>query len=134
MFFTFGFINTIVTGEAPGSLLYIFIFACLLAMSSARMSIIHLLRGGATVFDRRWLVGIVFAALTVVFLTIVSTSLLGEETGIVGSLITSFIYIITLLAYLIFSPLIILFIWVFENFPIRLEILRIVGGLNNFQS
>ena len=45
MFLGFAFINTIVTGETPGFVIYLFMFASLSARGAARISVISTLRG-----------------------------------------------------------------------------------------
>lgn len=136
MFFLYGFINTMVTGESPGALIYLFIFTSLLAMGSARMSILHTLRGGGEpTFNRSWFIGMSIAALIVVLITGASTSFLGEGTGFIGYLVTGIFYIFMLLTYLIFSPVILFILWVFGKLPFNLEILEsIAETLRNIQS
>jgi hypothetical protein len=61
MFLGYIFFNTIVTGETPGLFLYLFFLAGLLAMSTARISVVSSLRGGVRIpFDRSWFLGVVF--------------------------------------------------------------------------
>jgi hypothetical protein len=136
MFFVYGFINTMVTGETPGVLLYIFVFTSLLAMSSSRMFIIHSLRGGeAGVFDRRWFVGISFAAFIVVFIASLTSSLLNQESGIVGLLITGSLYVVSLLIFILFFPILLLLIGIFENVPLELKAIdELLGSLNNLRT
>ncbi len=60
-------LNTPLTGETPGSLGLLFLFAGLLAMSTARLAALDRLRGGAVhPADGRWLLALVGAAAGVV--------------------------------------------------------------------
>jgi hypothetical protein len=136
MFFVFGFINTMVTGETPGILIYVFIFTSLLAMSSSRMFVIHTLKGGGQgVFDRRWFGGISLAALIVVIVTGLSSSLLGEGYGIVGYLVMGIFYVISFLVYILFFPVLLLLVWIFDNIPIDLDFFEEISrSLNQLRS
>jgi hypothetical protein len=136
MFFLYGLINSMVTGETPGALIYVFIFTSLLAMGSARMSILHTLRGGGEpIFKRSWFIGMSFAALIVVLITGASTSFIGEGTGFIGYLLTGLFYIFMLLTYLIISPIILFILWVFGKIPFNLDILDSISEtLRNIQS
>lgn len=136
MFFIYGFVNTMVTGETPGILIFVFIFASLLAMGSSRMSILHTLRGGGLPeFDRRWFIGMTFASFIVVFITGVTTSFFQGGTGFIGYLVAGIFYIFTLLTYILFSPIILVLLWIFGNLPINLTFLdTIVDSLRNLQS
>ena len=70
MFVAFIFINTMVTGETPGILLFLFFFTGLIALSTARISVITTMRGGIlSKFDRRWFLGMFGAAIIVVGLS-----------------------------------------------------------------
>ncbi|HUF37795.1 MAG TPA: DUF4129 domain-containing protein [Anaerolineales bacterium] len=63
MFFLYVFFNTFVTGETPGNMPVLFLFAGLMAMGAARVSVIGTLRGGRdNPFDRRWVAGLTISA------------------------------------------------------------------------
>jgi hypothetical protein len=67
MFTIFGFFNSMITGETPGTFLFLFLFSSLIAKGAARVSLISRLRGGTiSPFDRSWLMGFILSALIVV--------------------------------------------------------------------
>lgn len=60
-------LNTLITGEVPGNIVFVFLFAGLLAIGTARMNVLSRLRGGTEVpFDRRWFLGLMFSVLIVI--------------------------------------------------------------------
>lgn len=60
-------LNTLVTNEAPGNIVFVFLFSGLIAIGTARMTVLEGLRGGREVpFDRRWFLGLVLSALLVI--------------------------------------------------------------------
>ncbi len=64
MFLLFSLVNTLVTGETPGVLLFVFLFAALAGMASARLAVMGALRGGRhSAFDRGWVLAMTLAAL-----------------------------------------------------------------------
>jgi hypothetical protein len=56
MFVAFVFVNTLVTGEQPGQVVYLFLLSGLLAMAAARLAVVHAAAGGRAL-DRRWFLG-----------------------------------------------------------------------------
>ena len=117
MFIGFVFINTIVTGEAPGFLLYTFFFAGLFAMSTARVSVMGSVRGGGTSpFNRTWLFGVLFSALAVVLLAAVLAGLTVEG-GILGRIGSALLGFMVFIAILIVSPVIFLIPGLTRVFP-----------------
>jgi hypothetical protein len=79
MFLAYVFLNTLVTGETPGPLMYLFLVCGLTAMGAARIWSISSLRGGAgSPFDRRWFFGMVGATLAVVGLAALAARLVGS--------------------------------------------------------
>jgi hypothetical protein len=83
MFVVFIFINTIITGETPGAMLYLFFVSALIAMGSARIFTITQLRGGArNPFDMRWFLGIFITSLVIVSLAGLAAWLFGERTSL----------------------------------------------------
>lgn len=79
MFIAFVFFNTLVTGETPGPVIYLFFFSGLIALGAARIAVLTGLRGGrVNPFDRTWSIGMLLATLIVVGLAAVAESLVGE--------------------------------------------------------
>jgi hypothetical protein len=118
MYVLFVFMNTLATGETPGLLLYLFFLSGMVAMSTARMSILHTLRGGRqNIFDRGWLIGIVMAALLIDGLVFVVGWMAGGQAAIVGAIILSIFGFVAVLAWLIFSPILAVLIWIIRRLP-----------------
>jgi hypothetical protein len=114
MFLAFIFINTLVTGETPGRLLYVFFAAGLIAMSAARISVIGTLRGGSVnPFDRRWFFGMVTAMLFVVGLAAFVSGLM--STGGIANVGSIFLGLFALIMVAILSPLIFVLQYFFSN-------------------
>ena len=84
MLVAFVFINTFATGETPGRMAHLFVFAGLLAMGAARVDTLSTLRGGREhPFDRRWLAGLLLAVAGTVGLAAgVAAMLSGEDNAI----------------------------------------------------
>lgn len=110
MFTAFIFVNTLVTGETPGFMLYLFFIAALIALGSARIFAITQLRGGVTnPFNLRWFSGIFFTSLAIVGLAGLITWFLSGRTSIVESISSIFLGIFALIMLVIISPLIFFF-------------------------
>jgi hypothetical protein len=106
MFLGFAFINTIVTGETPGLFIYLFMFASLIAMGAARISVISNLRGGGQYpFDHRWFVGIFLATFSVVGISALFAGFAGGELSMVGRLGALALQIFVMAIFLLLSPL-----------------------------
>ena len=106
MFLGFAFINTIVTGETPGLFIYLFMFASLIAMGTARISVISNLRGGGQYpFDHRWFMGIILATFVVVGISALFAGFAGGELSIVGRLGALALQIFVMFIFLLLSPL-----------------------------
>lgn len=87
MYTVFIFINTIVTGETPGLLLYIFFVSALIALASARIFTITQLRGGVkNPFDLRWFLGIFVATLLVVGLAALTAWIFSDRISILAGI------------------------------------------------
>lgn len=114
MFLAFIFINTTVTGETPGPLIYVFFTAGLVAMSASRISVIGTLRGGSVnPFDRRWFVGMAAVMVFVVgFAAIISDFLSKSGFANFGSV---FMGLFALIMVAILSPLIFILQYLFSN-------------------
>jgi hypothetical protein len=106
MFLGFVFINTIVTGETPGLFIYLFMFASLIAMAAARISVISNLRGGGQYpFDHRWFMGIILATFAVVGISALFAGFAGGELSIVGRLGALAFQVFVMVIFLLISPL-----------------------------
>lgn len=125
MMLAFFFLNTLVTGETPGELLYLFLFAALMAMGTARLAAVSRLRGGRiTPFDRRWLLGVTGAVALLVGLASLVAGVLAGEHGSMLRLIPLYLVGGTLLLMLLLlSPVILVLLiggyWLFG---------RLLGG------
>jgi hypothetical protein len=108
MMLAFFFLNTLVTGETPGGFLYLFLFAALMAMGTARLAAVSRLRGGRiTPFDHRWLLGVTGAVVLLVGLAASAAGVLAGEHGSVLRLIP--LYLVggaLLFGLLLLSPVI----------------------------
>jgi len=114
MFLAFIFINTIVTGETPGQLLYVFFAAGLIAMSAARISVIGTLRGGTVnPFDRRWFFGMLVAAFSIVGVAAFISGVMSR--GGIANIGSIFLGLFALLMVAILSPLIFALQFLFSN-------------------
>jgi hypothetical protein len=136
MFVTFVFINTLATGETPGSLLYVFLFAGLVAMGSARISVLKTLRGGEnSPFDRRWLLGIVAATLMVVGLAAVVANLTSDRFLFVERIITLILRAFAILMAVVIAPVVYLMLYLLRNLRAPPEfatrILTVLEGLRS---
>jgi hypothetical protein len=110
MFTAFIFVNTLVTGETPGFMLYLFFMSALLALGSARIFAITQLRGGViNPFNFRWFSGIFFTSLAIVGLAGLITWFLSGRTSIVESIGSIVLGIFALIMLAIISPLIYFF-------------------------
>ena len=127
MFVGFVLINTLATGESPGPLLYVFIFAGLLAMGSARISVLRTLRGGEqSPFDRRWFLGMVIASLVMVGLAGGIAMLTSSEFDFYERVVTFVLRAFAFLLAIIMAPIV---------YPILLLLDRIeVPGLSDAAS
>lgn len=82
MLLAYLFLNTMVTGETPGGMVYLFLFSGLLAMGTARLAVIRRLRGGQPrAFDLRWLLALGAASAGVVGAAGVLAGYLASEQG-----------------------------------------------------
>jgi hypothetical protein len=107
MFVVFIFINTIITGETPGAMLYLFFVSALIAMGSARIFIITQLRGGArNPFDLRWFLGIFITSLVIVSLAGLAAWLFGERTSFISGISSLILGIFGILMLVVISPII----------------------------
>jgi hypothetical protein len=115
MFLLFIIFNTLITGETFGWFPYLYLFSGLIAMGAARIAVLGSLRGGPqTLFDRRWALGMILAALFVVSLAslvahlAIRTSLFQFAIGVV-------LTIFALLTIAVASPFIFLLPYLLEH-------------------
>jgi hypothetical protein len=109
LFVAYIFINTIVTGESPGFLIYLFFLAALIAMGTARISVISNLRGGYTIpFDRRWFIGILLATVLVGGLASIVSWLVSERFNVFEHIGGIALGILALIVVSVVSPAIFL--------------------------
>jgi hypothetical protein len=109
MYTAYIFINTVVSGESVGMMLYLFFVSALIALGSARIFTISQLRGGVTnPFDLRWFLGIFVTTLVVVGLAGFFAWLFSERTSIVGGIGGIVMGIFGVLVLILISPLIFL--------------------------
>ncbi len=105
------------TGDSPFPALYIFLFFSLLAMTTARISVLGQLRGGQSIqFNRNWITGIILVILAMVGFSALVVFISQERIfDLMSTLFSWLLYLVVL----IFSPLIFLFlqlfIWLFES-------------------
>jgi hypothetical protein len=99
--------------------MYLFLFAGLLSMSSARISVISYLRGGQRIpFDKRWMIGMILIILVMIALSAEILNLAGGPGGnLLEKVVTWVIYALAILL----SPVMFLF----------LELLLSLGRLIN---
>ena len=117
MLIGFVFINTIVTGESPGFLLYVFFFSGLFAMTTARVSVMRSVRGGGvSPFNRTWLFGVLSSALVILLLAAVLAGFAAEG-GILARLGSALLGIMVFLGVALISPLIFLIPGLMRVFP-----------------
>jgi hypothetical protein len=107
MFVAFILFNTIVTGEEPGDFFFLFLFSSLIAICSARMTVVGMLRGGEeSRFNRSWFLGILFSALLVVGLSYLLGGVLADQFSWIGVLFLGLIGSFVVLLWIIINPII----------------------------
>jgi len=111
MYIVFAIINTLLTGETPGGFIFIFIFCALLAMASARISVLSTLRGGSlNVFDRRWFLGVLFASAITVGLALFFGDFFSNYLLWIASIFIGIVGLLAILLWGIISPILALVI------------------------
>jgi len=134
MFLGYGLISSLAR-LTDGAEIYVFLFAGLFAMSSARISVISYLRGGQRIpFDKRWVAGMTLIILAMVGITAFLMDIAGGEGGdILAKLVTWVIYGLALL----FSPLMFLFLqllfWLGRLINISVMIQGLIDFVNRLQ-
>jgi hypothetical protein len=116
MFLGYIIFNTLVTGETPGSFVYLFFFCSLIAMSTARISVLRTLRGGKqSSFDRRWFAGVTVASAGVVVLAAGLAEALSDNLGWFGIIAMGVFGILAVVVWALVSPLLALAIYLMRN-------------------
>jgi ABC-type multidrug transport system fused ATPase/permease subunit len=111
MYLAFIFFNTMVTGETPGNFFFLFLFASLVAMCSARLTVVGMLRGGReNKFNRYWFIGIILIASFTVGIAALLGGQVGDKFGWIGGLLFAAFGSILIIIWLIFNPVITLLI------------------------
>lgn len=119
-------INTFVTGETPGGLIYLYFASGLVAMGAARVSVLNTLRGGGSApFDRRWFLGILLSTLLVVGLAAAAAGLASERMALVEALGLLAMSAAAVVLVALLSPLIFLAQEAAVSFP---GLSNVVGG------
>jgi len=118
MFVAYIFLNTLVTGETPGPMLYTFFVSALIAMGAARIFTITQLRGGAqNPFDLRWFLGILVTTLVIVGLAGTIAWLALDRSSIIGGIGGMLMGIFGIILLVLISPLIFLMERMADSMP-----------------
>jgi hypothetical protein len=118
MFFLFGFINTMITGETPGIFIFIFLLCGLIGMSAARISVLGFLRGGSlSAFDRRWFGGVILASLVTVGLAILFGDIFSKYMQWIAILFLGLFGLLALLFWVVLTPILALLIRMMNSRP-----------------
>jgi hypothetical protein len=105
MFIVFVFFTTLITGENPGDFFFLFLFASLIAMCTARMTVVGMVRGGKkNIFNRSWFIGILLAALLVVGVASIFGDLIAEQFSWIGAIFLGLFSSIIILLWVIMNP------------------------------
>jgi hypothetical protein len=116
MYLAFIFFNTMVTGETPGNFFFLFLFAALVAMCSARLTVVGMLRGGKeNKFNRLWFIGIILVASVTVGVAALLGGQVGDKFGWIGGLLFAAFGTILVLIWLILNPVMTLLINLLAN-------------------
>jgi hypothetical protein len=95
--------------------IYFFLFAAMMAMTSARISTLRYGRGGkANVFDKRWLAGILVASLGLLSLAIGVVALVGEANTFLLRVVTILWMVVILIVLLLTAPVIVIALGILE--------------------
>jgi hypothetical protein len=118
MFVAFIFLNTLVTGETPGPMLYTFFVSALIAMGAARIFTISQLRGGArNPFDLRWFLGILVTTLVIVGLAGAIAWLATDRSSIIGGIGGLVMGVFGVILLVLISPVIFLMERLADSMP-----------------
>ena len=107
MFVVFIFIITLATGENAGEFFYLFLFSTLMGVSTARMTVVGMVRGGTkNRFNRSWFLGILLTALVVVGISSLVGSVSINIFAGIGGLFFGILGSIVIIIWVIISPVI----------------------------
>lgn len=128
MYVVFVFINTIMTGEKSVDFFFLFLFASLVGICAARMTMVGMVRGGKeNRFDRSWLLGILLAAFLVVGLSYILGNVIAEQFTWIGILFLTIFGALVVLISIILSPIILFLITILENLTRQSKGLGVLG-------
>jgi hypothetical protein len=136
MFFLFILLNTLVTGETPGSLIYLFLFLGLTAVGAARVASLERMRGGRrSPLDRRWSAGMIGATgLATLLAGWVGNLIEGQAFQLILRILETLAGVLLAALVLVFSPILILAVialtWAIERSGLTATLPKIV---NTFQ-
>lgn len=135
MFLGFVVFNTLVTGETPGEFVYLFLFCGLIAMTTARISVLRALRGGKqSSFDKRWFFGITAAAVGVVVLAAGLAEILSNHIGWFGVVVMGIFGILAVAIWALVSPVLAALIYLARNMESDSSSIRqLIETLGNLQ-
>lgn len=105
MFVVFIFLITLATSENPGEYFYLFLFASLVGVSTARISVIGMVRGGnENKFNFLWFIGILLSSFIVVGLSLLFGELLADKFGWIGGLLAGLFGSLLIILWVILNP------------------------------
>jgi hypothetical protein len=106
MFIVFVFFTTLITGESPGEFFYLFLFASLVGMCTARITVVGMVRGGKqNKFNSSWFFGILIASLILVATAGFLSGVLGQRFSWIGGIFIGLFGSIILLIWAILNPI-----------------------------
>ncbi len=113
----FVIINTLATGERLGNFVYLFIFAGLISLGAARISVLTTLRGGQrSPFDRRWFLGMLAATLGLLGLAGAAVSFVTGDSSILGGIVSLAWVLFVLGLLLVALPIVIVLLTLIEAY------------------
>jgi hypothetical protein len=136
MFIVFIFLITLATSEDPREFFYLFLFSFLIGISTARMSVVGMVRGGnENIFNYKWFMGIILSALVVVGLSSLFGEVFADKFGLLGGIFTGIFGSLLIVLWVIFNPVISLLITLLSNLFNDSQVIKDLGNslqnLNN---